>query len=402
MMLTLEYFHSASRYLAGRVATGTPWGGRASGAIAANVSPLRLVARPEPRLPGDGWTRVKPLLSGICGSDLGLLTGRNSPYLSAVISLPFTPGHEVVGVTLDDTPGTPKGTRVVVDPVLGCLPRATRPCEHCAGAAGDDAAQHSRCNHVTSGAVAAGIQTGYCADTGGGWGRMLVAHDSQLHAVPDSLDTREAVLVEPLACAVHSVRRVDIPDGASVLVIGAGTVGLLTILGLREYTKAGPIYVIAKHGHQRERARELGATEVFSTDRAARALRRATGGFLARPERGDEYLLGGADLAFECTGGSGLDPALRLVRAGGTVLLSGMPNAGVDLTPVWFRELNLVGAYASGGRDFPDAMALAQTAPLRGYVDAVYPLSRWREAIGHASAAGRLGTVKVAFDPLRD
>jgi len=402
MMLTLEYFRSTSRYLAGRVATGTPWGGRASGAIAANVSPLRLVTRPEPRLPGSGWTRVKPLLSGICGSDLGLLTGRNSPYLSPVVSMPFTPGHEVVGQTLDDLPDIPKGTRVVLDPVLGCLPRATRRCEHCEAAAPGDAAAHSRCNHVTSGAVAAGIQTGFCADTGGGWGRMLVAHESQLHVVPDSLDTREAVLVEPLACAVHSVRRVEIPDGASVLVIGAGTVGLLTILALREYTKAGPIYAIAKHGHQRERARELGATEVFSTDRAARALRRATGGFLARPQRGDEFLLGGADLAFECTGGSGLDSALRLVKAGGTVLLSGMPNAGTDLTPVWFRELNLVGAYASGGRDFPDAMALAQTAPLQGYVDAVYPLSRWREAIGHASAAGRLGTVKVAFDPTRD
>jgi threonine dehydrogenase-like Zn-dependent dehydrogenase len=402
MMLTLEYFQSTSRYLAGRVATGTPWGGRASGAIAANVSPLRLVTRPEPRLPGSGWTRVKPLLSGICGSDLGLLTGRNSPYLSAVISLPFTPGHEVVGQTLDDLPDIPKGTRVVLDPVLGCLPRATRRCEHCEAAQAGDSAAHSRCNHVTSGAVAAGIQTGFCADTGGGWGRQLVAHESQLHVVPDSLDTREAVLVEPLACAVHSVRRIEIPDGASVLVIGAGTVGLLTILALREYTKAGPIYAIAKHGHQRERARELGATEVFSTDRAARALRRATGGFLARPQRGDEFLLGGADLAFECTGGSGLDSALRLVKAGGTVLLSGMPNAGSDLTPVWFRELNLVGAYASGGRDFPDAMALAQTAPLQGYVDAVYPLSRWREAIGHASAAGRLGTVKVAFDPTRD
>ncbi len=408
MILTLEYHRSTARYLAGRVATGTPWGGRASGAIAANVSPLRLLTRPEPRLPGAGWTRVRPLLSGICGSDLGLLTGRNSPYLSPVISLPFTLGHEVVGTTLDDLPHTPKGTRVVIDPVLGCLPRAVRPCEHCAAAklageeGGPDSASHSRCNHVTSGSVSAGIQTGYCADTGGGWGRMLVAHESQLHHVPDSLDTQEAVLVEPLACAVHSVRRIDIPDGASVLVIGAGTVGLLTILALREYTKAGPIYVIAKHGHQRERARELGATEVFSTDRAARALRRATGGFLARPERGEEYLLGGADIAFECTGGSGLDSALRLVKAGGTVLLSGMPNAGSDLTPVWFRELNLVGAYASGGRDFPDAMALAQTAPLQGYVDAVYPLSRWREAIGHASAAGRLGTVKVAFDPLRD
>ena len=91
-----------------------------------------------------------------------------------------------------------------------------------------------------------------------------------------------------------------------------------------------------------------------------------------------------------------------MVRAGGTVLLSGMPNTGVDLTPVWFRELALVGAYASAGSDFPDAVMLAGQAPLRGYVDGIYPLSRWREAIGHASAAGRLGTVKVAFDPTRD
>jgi len=65
-------------------------------------------------------------------------------------------------------------------------------------------------------------------------------------------------------------------------------------------------------------------------------------------------------------------------------------------------ELQLVGAYASNGPDFPDAIALAQQAPLAGFVDAVYPLARWREAIGHASAAGRLGTIKVAFDPQKD
>lgn len=409
MILTLEYYHSPARYLLGRGTTGTSLGARASGVVASNLSPLRLMSRSEPRLPGEGWTRVRPLLSGICGSDLGLLTGRNSPYFSALVSMPFTPGHEVVGETLDELPGLPSGSRVVLDPVLGCVPRAVEPCEHCAAAsAGEtgpearDAGDHDRCNHISAGAVATGLQTGYCTDTGGGWSRMLVAHASQLHAVPSTLDTRRAVLVEPLACAIHSVRRVAIPDGAGVLVVGAGTVGLLTVLALRECTKAGPIYVIAKHAHQRERARELGATEIFSTERAARALRRAAGGFLARPERGEEFLLGGAELAFECTGGSGLSTALRLTKAGGTVLLSGMPNGGVDLTPVWFRELNLVGAYASGGRDFPDALALAESAPLSGYVDAVYPLSRWREAIGHASAAGKLGTVKVAFDPTKD
>jgi threonine dehydrogenase-like Zn-dependent dehydrogenase len=394
--LTLEYHRSPARYVASRAATRTPLGGRAAGVLAANLAPLRLLNRPDPRRPGPGWTRVRPILSGICGSDLGLLTGRNSPYLSAVVSMPFAPGHEVVGETLDDLPDLPRGTRVVLDPVLGCAARGVDPCPACAADA------HNRCDRVTAGQVSVGLQTGYCADTGGGWSRMLVAHGSQLHPVPDSLDDTRAVLVEPLACAIRAVRRVPIPEGANVLVLGAGTVGLLTLLALREYTQAGPVYVVARYGHQRERAKVVGATDVISPDRAAWALRRATGGFLAKPERGEEFLLGGVDVVFECTGGSGLGTALRVARAGGTVVLAGMPNAAVDLTPAWFRELNLVGAYASGGGDFPDALALAHAAPLAGYVDAVYPLSRWREAIGHASAAGRLGTVKVAFDPNRD
>ena len=396
MNLTLEYHRSVTRYFAGRTVTGAVGGARTAAAVAANLSPLRLITRPEPRVPADGWTRVRPILSGICGSDLGLLTGRNSPYLSPLISMPFTPGHEVVGETLDEVPGIPRGSRVVLDPVLGCAPRGVERCPWC------DADAHSRCDHIITGQISAGLQTGFCADTGGGWSQMFVAHESQLHVVPDGLDDRRAVLIEPLACAIHTVRRVPIPDGASVLVVGAGTQGLLTLLALREYTKAGPIYVIARYPHQRERAREMGATEVLSSDRSARALRRSTGAFLAHPERGEEFLLGGTDVAFECTAGSGLDTAVRAVRAGGTVVLSGMPNAGVDLTPVWFRELSVVGAYASGGRDFPDALALAQHAPLTGYVDAVYPLGRWREAIGHASAAGRLGTIKVAFDPQKD
>jgi hypothetical protein len=80
-----------------------------------------------------------------------------------------------------------------------------------------------------------------------------------------------------------------------------------------------------------------------------------------------------------------------------------MPSGGVDLTPLWYRELELVGAYCSGadGADFADAIRLAGTAPLDGYVGTTYPLARWREALNHAADAGRLGTVKVAFDPSR-
>jgi threonine dehydrogenase-like Zn-dependent dehydrogenase len=398
MILALEYHRSPGRFLAARTLTATKTGGRMSGMIAGNVAPLRLINRQAPELPGSGWTRVTPILSGICGSDLSVLTGRSSPYLSPMTSMPFVPGHEVVGVTQDELPTVPKGSRVVIDPALSCEARGTTPCRWCASG------QQSRCDHITTGRISAGLQTGFCTDTGGGWSRQFVAHESQLHVVPEDLPDERAVLAEPLACAVHSVRRVPIEPGSTAVVIGAGTVGLLTLLALRELTPVGPVYVVAKHGHQKEKARALGATAVIEPRKAIRALRRVTAARMHTPEIGGDFLLGGVDTAFECTGGAnGLDTSLRLVRAGGKVVVSGMPSGGVDLAPLWYRELELVGAYCSGadGADFADAIRLAGSAPLDGYVGTTYPLARWREAITHAADAGRLGTVKVAFDPAR-
>ena len=137
-------------------------------------------------------------------------------------------------------------------------------------------------------------------------------------------------------------------------------------------------------------------------------LRRSTHAYRLSPERGGAYLLGGVDAAFDCVGSkTSLDLALRTTRAGGRVVLAGMPAGAADLAPVWFRELELVGAYATGtemtesgpASSFDLAMDLAMDAPLEGMVGGEYPLSRWREALDHAFAAGRLGTIKVAFDP---
>jgi threonine dehydrogenase-like Zn-dependent dehydrogenase len=114
-------------------------------------------------------------------------------------------------------------------------------------------------------------------------------------------------------------------------------------------------------------------------------------------------------VAIDCVGSkASLDLALRTTRAGGRVVLAGLPTHGADLTPVWFRELEVVGAYTSGAETMRDgsqqhtfelSMDLAGDAPLEGVVGAVYPLRRWREALDHALDAGRLGTMKVAFDP---
>lgn len=403
MVLALELYRSTSRYLAARAV-----GGRIPGALAGPIAPLRLVNRDEPRLPAPGWVRIRPLLSGICGSDLATLSGQSSFYFSPLVSMPFVPGHEVVGELVDDAEadGLAAGTRVVLDPVLSCGPRGVDPCPWCAQG------ETSRCDRVTVGHVAAGMQTGYCADTGGGWSRRLVAHRDQLHPLPDAVPDRRAVLVEPLACAVHSVRRAAISPGQSVLVVGAGTVGLCTLLAVRALTQAAEVTVVAKHDRQQELARAFGATDVVAPDRAVKALRRSSRAFLLHPERGTDFLLGGTDVAFDCTGAaSGLDLALRTVRAGGRVVLSGLPTGGADLTPVWYRELELVGAYASGRgldnhngdqrarSDFATALEIAKEAPLEELVSVTYPLERWRDALDHAFAAGRLGALKVAFTP---
>jgi threonine dehydrogenase-like Zn-dependent dehydrogenase len=398
MMLALEMFRSLPRHVAGRAV-----GGRLPGILSGYAAPLRLVTIDRPERPGRGWARLRTRRSGICGSDLGALSGRAGPYFSGLVSMPLVPGHEVVADLLEDCEDLPAGTRVVIDPVLGCTARGVEPCAGCREGA------TNRCDRITVGHLRPGLQTGYCADTGGGWGEVLVAHRGQLHPVPPELPDEQAVLAEPVACAVHTALRAAPGKGDRVLVSGAGTVGLFTTLALRELTDAGEITVVAKHQRQRELARAFGATEVLAPGQVLRGVRRATGAFQVLPELGSPYLLGGVDLTVDAVGSrQSLETSLQVTRAGGRVVLSGMP-ARADLSAAWFRELELVGAYASspveaaaGGRSaFDIALDLVSGDAVASLADAVvsYPLHRWREAIDHAHSAGRLGTVKVTFDP---
>jgi threonine dehydrogenase-like Zn-dependent dehydrogenase len=269
------------------------------------------------------------------------------------------------------------------------------PCESCAVGA------TNRCSRITVGHLSPGLQTGFCKDTGGGWGQQLAAHRSQLHVVPEGYSDEQALLVEPVACAVHTALRAGVRPGDRVLVSGAGSVGLFATLALRELTPAGEIIVVAKHGHQRELALELGATEVVAPGEVLRRVRRSTGAFQLKPEFSSPYLLGGVDVAVDAVGSKqSLETALHATRAGGRVVMSGMP-APADLSAAWFRELEVVGTYASNGDAFPQALELVGHDAVGRIAKSVasYPLHRWREALDHAHAAGGLGTVKVAFDP---
>jgi threonine dehydrogenase-like Zn-dependent dehydrogenase len=332
--------------------------------------------------------RVRPRLSGICGSDLATIDGASSRYFEPIVSFPFVPGHEVVG-DLDD------GTRVVLEPVLGCAARGVDPpCRACA------AGRTGNCERVAFGHLAPGLQTGYCADTGGGWSLALVAHPSQVHPVPDRLDDTDAVMVEPAACAVHAVLGARVREGDTVVVLGAGTLGLLAIAALRHLCLPGTVVAAAKHPTQRRWARELGADVVAEPGELARAVRRVTGSLLA-----GDVLTGGADVVIDCVGSAdSIAAALAVARPRARVALVGMPGrVGLDLTPLWHKELALAGAYAygtepGGRRTFEIAFELVEAAGLGRLVSATYPLDRYREALDHAAHAGSRGAVKVCFD----
>src|SRR5690606_25998495 len=136
------------------------------------------------------------------------------------------------------------------------------------------------CTNIAFGDLRPGLQSGFCCDTGGGWSTMMVAHRSQLHAVPDDLPDEAAVMVEPTACAVHSVLSLLDPatEGPrSIVVIGAGTLGLLTIAALRHFGATGTVIAVAKHPVQRQLARELGADVVIEPSEIRRGVRRLTG-----------------------------------------------------------------------------------------------------------------------------
>jgi threonine dehydrogenase-like Zn-dependent dehydrogenase len=367
-----------------------------SPSAAAKVGPIKLVSVDAPSSLGEGWHTVRTRLSGICGSDLSTIEGHASTYFDDLVSFPFTPGHEVVGELSD-------GKRVVIEPVLGHAARGfPLPFEGAAPGDGDDYA------HLVLPPLEEGIQTGFCHSTGGGWSSFFQAHESQLHDVPEGMSDETAVMIEPAAGGIHTalmcapvVAHVDTPV---IAVLGAGTMGLCAIAGLRRYVPNAHIIVGARYPHQQTFAKAFGADEVVAPGELTRAVRRVVGCHVI-----GDYLSSGAHATIDAVGNSGsIESCLQITRPRGTVVLMGMPaEVTVDLTGLWHRETRIQGSYTYGTETMPDgtraktfdlAIETAAALDMGRLVSATYSLDDYEDAIAHAAAAGRRGAVKVAFD----
>jgi threonine dehydrogenase-like Zn-dependent dehydrogenase len=398
---------AAAQRLPRGVGAGTGWG---------PAGVLRLVDDlPAPALPAaPGWVRLRPELSGICGSDVGLAHAKLSFVLSAFYTAQRqVPGHEVVGVVEQVGPGVSavsEGDRVAVTPSFACQQRGLEPpCRACA--AGDVGVCERFDVPGTLGCGGASI--GFEAAVGGGWGEQVVAHESQLYPV-GAIPSRRAVLAEPASIALHAALRWE-RRGDRVVVIGAGTIGLLTVAALRMLHPDLDIIVLSASALGTHHALAVGATRVLpSGPGAVEALAASDGGRVLRPRLTRLPILEqGVDAVFDAVASEAtIDLGLHLLRSTGTfVMIGAAGRQEVDWSLVWNRSLSVLGtAHFGHERALGGRHAMAQVVQWLGdpaywvddLVTHVHPLEHWTQALATAAAGPAAGCVKATLRPNLD
>lgn len=303
------------------------------------VRALRLHGRGDLRVddveePPAGSTAVTVAVAwcGICGTDVheyrdgpAVVPHAGRPHPLTGETLPLTLGHEIAGVVLaSPDPEVPVGARVVVDPLLAC--GACAPC-----ASGN--------RHLCRIGGAVGL-----IGRGGGFADRLSVELEQVHLLPDEVPLDLAALVEPLAVGWHAARRGAVVAGSTVLVVGAGPIGLGCLVAARAAGAARTVVAVRSDGARAALARDLGADEVVLDLDGAR---------VAGPE-------GGFDVVLETAANpTALRIALVAVRAQGRVVdvgLWGRP-AELHLDGLLARELSVVGSMGYEPRDFEEVVA---------------------------------------------
>jgi (R,R)-butanediol dehydrogenase/meso-butanediol dehydrogenase/diacetyl reductase len=337
---------------------------------------LRLddVAEPGAR-PGEAVLRVA--YCGICGTDLhefghGPNMIRTGPHPLSGEAPPMTLGHEMSGVVTglgSGAPGLSVGDRVTIDPCLRC-----GECRWCLRGE----------YHICARGGSVGLASA------GGFAPYVRVPLACVVRIPDGVGDREAALAEPLAVGLHAIRRAGVSAGDSVLVLGAGPIGVAALVAAR-LAGAAQLFVSEPNPVRAERAAALGATATF--DPTTADVRREV--FLRTGRIGP-------DVVVEATGRPELvELAVTSVRRGGHVALAGISDSRIDVD---LRQIVLFERSVSGclgyNFDIPRVLDLMATGRLdaSSLVTAVRPLSQAVETFAELTA-DRGRHLKVLLTP---
>jgi L-iditol 2-dehydrogenase len=313
--------------------------GPGSGMALTVASPgqVRLEAR-GPVTAGAGQLLVEPDLVGLCGTDLEIIAGAIDP---AYVRYPVALGHEWTGIVAVGSELA--GRRVVVEGIIGC--------GHCAQCA---VGETNLCDTYD--------EIGFTRD-GAAVGQIAVpAH--LVHVVADSVPAEDAVLTEPAAVVYRALGRVGVTPGCRALVIGDGTIALLTVMLLSLWSPA-EIAMLGRRGEQAGLAAAAGAGSFSIIDVSP-----------------------GYDLVVEAAGAAAaVETALAKVRRGGTVLLLGLPPHGhavaMAADDTVNNDLTILGSFGYTSAAWRSVVTLLNSGLLKPSVLVThrYPLGEWEQAL---------------------
>ncbi|GAB3535092.1 alcohol dehydrogenase catalytic domain-containing protein [Arthrobacter tecti] len=317
-----------------------------------------------PLPPAPGQVQIKVAYVGICGTDLHILHG----HMDARVTMPAILGHEMSGVISqvgDDVDGWKVGDPVTVMPL-----EWDGSCPACL--AGN---QHICQNLNFIGIDSPGALQGY-------WN----VSSKVLVALPPALRLDHAALVEPLAVAVHDVRRAELQPGETAVVIGGGPIGVLIASTAREF--GAEVVVIEPDPSRRQAVAELGfqVLDPQTVDQAAWV---------------EEWTSGaGADVVFEVSGAAQAvlaAPDLAKVRGRVVVVAIHPDPRPVNLQRVFWREMTIIGARVYERSDYEAAVKLLDRGviPVDLLISRIAPISETSAAFDALSSGGAM---KILID----
>lgn len=307
---------------------------------------------------------VRVRASAICGSDLHIARG-----LHPSAPLPVTIGHEFSGDVIavgSEVTNARIGQRVTVEPCIVC-----GKCDACRHG------NYGYCEHIS---FTYRRGDGAMAD-------YVVVKEPYVYELPEYLSYETGALIEPLSVATHAVRRADIRLGETVLIIGAGAIGMMVAAMCRR-SGAARIIIADFSDARLEAALQVGATDAVNSGRVdlEEEVRRLTNGK-------------GVDKSFECVGReSCFLQAIMTLKANGTCTVVGIYEKSMVTFPasrLVTHEIHIQGAQGYCW-DFPIAIAAARDLPMERFVTHTFPMSQLQQAL-ETALDPKSGSIKVVL-----
>ena len=299
---------------------------------------------------------------------------------------------------------------MVLNPWLSCGPWGIDPkCPPC------QAGDVNLCWNFTNGDLGPGVHVGVITGAPGAWAELLAAHDSMLIPVPEGISDEAAVLADPFSVAFHAIVRHPPPKSGKVLVYGAGALGLSSVAILRSLYPEVEIGVVARFAAQEAMAAKFGASAVFAHEprlALVEALSEWSGAVLHTPFDGLPVAHPGhIDVVYDTIAkAETLEVGVRVLAERGRLVYTGVATPERwEWTPIYFKELSIIGSNAFAQEEFDGVRQHA----IAHYLDFVrdgriditpmlthrFALPEWFDALKAIARQDQSGALKVAFTP---